>query len=56
MEILGVKYYALPDAAKMLGVKLLTLYRWRNDGKLACSKMGGRYYVEESTIKALMKR
>lgn len=55
MEILGTTYYTLPEAAKMLGVKLLTIYRWRNDGKLACIKVGGRYLVEEATIKAMLK-
>lgn len=55
MEIFGTKYYTLPEAAEVLGVKLLTMYRWRNDGKITCIKRGGRYLVEEEAIKAMLK-
>jgi len=56
MEILGKTYYTLPEAANLLGVKLLTMYRWRNDGKMTCIKRGGRYLVEEDEIKAMLKK
>lgn len=26
-------------------VSLRTIHRWRSEGKLACSKLGGRYYT-----------
>lgn len=55
MEIQGINYYTLPEVANMFGVKLLTIYRWRNDGKLSCVKLGGRYLVEETTIKTMLK-
>lgn len=55
MEILGTKYYTLPEVAKMLGVTLRTAYTWRDSGKIECVKRGGRYLVAEEAIKSLLK-
>lgn len=53
--ILDVKYYSLSEAAKEIGVTLVTIYRWRDSGKFSCVKRGGRYFVEESVLRSLVK-
>jgi predicted site-specific integrase-resolvase len=48
--------FTLGDVAEIFGVKVDTLRRWVRQGELDCSFHAGRYFVLESTLKALLDR
>lgn len=46
-----LRYFSCSDVAKMTGVKLRTVWKWVNSGKLKASRPGGRdYMIKESDL------
>jgi excisionase family DNA binding protein len=43
------------DAAKFLGVSKRTMFRYRNNGELACAKNGRKIYFKKSDLVAFIK-
>lgn len=49
------KLYTLKEVTEILKVTFMTLYRWRESGKLKVVKIGNTIRVPESELKRLMK-
>ena len=43
-------FYTLGDAAQVLGVSRVTLWRWIRDGKLEAYRLGREVLVEKKSI------
>lgn len=43
------------EAAKFLGVSKRTMFRYRNNGELACAKNGRKIYFKKSDLVAYIK-
>lgn len=48
------EYYMPQEVADMLGVKVLTIYRWIKEGKLHAVKIG-QWRISEADLQALLK-
>jgi excisionase family DNA binding protein len=49
------KYYSIEEAAKMLKVAYLTVYRWIQSGKLESDKAGRQYRINKQNLDAFLK-
>lgn len=51
MKVINSKtYYSLQDLQKKLGVSYMTVWRWKEDGKLPMVKILNRFYIEEKVF------
>jgi len=56
MEILTKNLYDQNDVAALLGVSKQTLYNWRRNGQLPCTrKIGRKYYYRKDELEELLK-
>lgn len=44
----------IKEASKMLGISYKTIYEWLNNGKISYTKIGGRYYLTQEQLNALV--
>lgn len=49
------KVYTVPEVAELFGVKRDAVYGWIRRGKLRAVKVGGRYRIKGSDLKALVR-
>ncbi len=51
-----VRYVSCTDVADMTGVKLRTVWRWCNSGKLKCRRPSGReYLIDKDDLDAFLQ-
>ncbi len=56
-KVIKDQFYTIQEAATMLKVAYLTIYRWIQSGKLSALKAGKQYRIkEEDLIKFLKKQ
>lgn len=56
MKVINSKtYYSLQDLQKKLGVAYMTVWRWKEDGKLPMIKILNRSYIEEAVFNNIEK-
>jgi excisionase family DNA binding protein len=44
------------DVAAQLGVKYPTIMQWIKEGRLQAYKMGGRYFVADASVAAIVQK
>ncbi len=49
------KLYKVPEVAELLNVSKYTVYKWCQDGKLKCIRVGGTVRIKESELKRVME-
>ena len=49
------QYYTIEEAAKMLKVAYLTVYRWILSGKLVAYKAGKQYRIKKKDLDTFIK-
>lgn len=54
MEIQHKSFYSPQEVADLLGVKVLTVYRWIKDGKLNAVKIG-QWRIFDNEMQRLLK-
>lgn len=55
LEELAKSTMSVQDAAQALGRPRITIYRWRDAGKIKSIKFGGIYYIPVSEVERLKK-
>lgn len=49
------EYYSIEEAAKMLKVAYLTVYRWIQSNKLTAYKAGKQYRIKQEDLQVFLK-
>lgn len=50
MEIEKKMFYTPTELADMFGVRVLCVYRWIKEGRLAANKIGGQWRITEENL------
>jgi excisionase family DNA binding protein len=50
------KFYNIEEAAKYLSISKGTIYSWKNNGKLAGHKAGGKVVFKKDELEACLKK
>lgn len=50
------KYYTAKELAEMLGLNVMTIYRYINAGKLKAYKIGKEYRIDKSEFDRFMQK
>lgn len=50
------KYYTAKELAEMLGLNVMTIYRYINAGKLKAYKIGKEFRIDKSEFERFMKK
>jgi len=50
------KIYDLTDLEEMLHVSRRTIFKWKSEGKLACTQIGKKIYVTEKDYQNFLKQ
>ena len=55
VEILGIIYYNVKDAAKMMNVTPYTVREWCKNNKIKSRKIGREIYISEDEIREFLE-
>lgn len=56
MGMTDKKYYTAKELAEMLGLNVMTIYRYINAGKLKAYKIGKEYRIDKSEFDRFMQK
>ncbi len=56
MGMTDKKYYTAKELAKMLGLNVMTIYRYINAGKLKAYKIGKEFRIDKSEFDRFMHK
>lgn len=56
IERVKEKYWTAGEAAKIVGVNYVTMWRWIRKGNLKAERLGREVLVEKQTVEALKRR
>ncbi len=51
-KMLDAGYIPAPEAAKKIGVHVITVYRWLSDGEVHGMKVCGRHFITRESLTA----